>query len=716
MPLQKMQLRPGINKEGTNYSNEGGWYNCDKVRFRSGNPEKIGGWSRYADTQLIGTARSLWNWVDNNNNNWLSIGTNSKFYLENGGSFYDITPVKFPTETAPASKIWYTAGYNPPNTNNCFYTNTGSNIVTVSITGGHNATINNYVTFIGVTGTYAAQLNKEFKISSIINTSQFTIELATNASSTGSTGGTAVYGAFQIDFGQDIYTTGYGWGAGPWGGGTSTGWGVAATTGGIPQQLRLWSVDNYGQDLVFAPRGGYVYYYPLDGRNVTRALPLYLQQTISYPEYSNTPKIANIVMCSAERFLVLMGTQEYGKENDLQTISPLLIRWSDQSNPYLWAPSITNQAGEYKLSHGSYIVQAVQTRQETLVFTDSSLYSMQYQGPPYVFGFNLLMHNISIMSPNSAYTVNGVTYWMGVDKFYMYSGTVETLTCTVKQYVFEDMNIDQGWQYFVGGNSGYNEVWWFYCSKYELDSNGYVILTDGSPTVNTKINKYVIYNYLDNTWYIGNMARSAWIDSGIKPFPIAVDYNKRVLYHENNVDDLSESIATPIKASITSSEFDIEDGQSFGYVWRILPDVNFNASTIANPKVYMSLSPRRNSGNPYQTSASQTITLEIGGFLLQENGGRLLTDTGMVKNITTSIPIQNVGYTAQNLVETINPTAVVSGNDYTYSPVFTIQEFTGQVYTRIRGRQCMFSMGSNDLGVAWQLGAVRLDIRPDGRR
>lgn len=692
MPLQKMQLVPGINKESTAYGSEGTWYDCDKVRFRSGNPEKIGGWTRYSDYQYTGVARNLWNWIDLTNNNWLAIGTTSKFYVENGGTFYDITPIRGAVKTtALGYDLWYTSGFAPTATNNCFTTVSGSKTVTVNLSG-HGAIDGDYVTFYGVTGTYATALNKEFVVTFVSNTS-FTIELAVNATTSGVTGGTTTYAAFQITTGTTVYNSGNGWGAGTWN--SSTAWNtptLGTLSAGVGIQLRIWTIDNFGEDLLYAPRGGDVYYATTFAGTIPRTLSLETQASLNPPfggTYINVPTAANIVMASNEQFIILMGTQQLGDETTPGgNINPLLVRWSDQANPFEWYPSVTNQTGEYTLSHGSTIIQAVQTRQETLIFTDTALYSMQYQGPPYVWGFNLLMDNISIMSPNSAYTVNGVTYWMGVDKFYMYSGTVETLPCTVKQYVFEDMNIEQSWQSFVGGNSGYNEVWWFYCGQYVLDGDGNTFLDlSGNPIKNTQINKYVIYNYLDRTWYVGTMARTAWLDSGLKPFPIAADYNNRILYHENHVDDVSGTSPVAISAYVRSSEFDIEDGQSFGYIWRVLPDVNFNASTVNGAKVYMTLTPRRNSG--YKPGAFKT---------------------------TTSLPVPSAVNHEQNAVETQNPTAVVSGNDYTHAPVFTVQEFTGQVYTRIRARQCIFNVSSTDIGVAWQLGSVRLDVKPSGRR
>lgn len=782
MPLQKMQLIAGINKESTNYGNEGGWYDCDKVRFRSGNPEKIGGWTRYSNNQVIGTARHLWNWVDLDNSNWMGVGTSVKYYAEEGGIFNDITPLRATfdhTSTTP--------------TDNCFTTN-GTTTVSVHIPS-HGAITGDYVTFSGVTATGisaadAAQLNAEFEIT-YVNGNNFTVTLPSVATTSTTGGGVTIVAEFQIINGLDIYVAGSGWGAGSWpvyvsdtltnpftaastgvqvlnihhvghgfvpgstwvyvyinsiasnpcgipkailekahnitvidtnnysinilsltslttnsttasGGSVTlshyvlntpsldrTGWGDASETGSIGQQLRLWTAENYGRALVFAARGGDIYYWDgvesggieHSGAPYSRAQSLYTEALSAYPTTAaNTPSKANAIIASNERFIILFGTESMDGN-----FYSMLVRWSNQNDPFQWTPSITNQSGEYRLSHGSQIMQAVQTRQETLIFTDSALYSMQYQGPPYVWGFQLLMDNISIISPQSAYTVNGVTYWMGIDKFYMYNGTVATLPCTVKQYVFEDMNYSQAFQFFVGGNSGYNEVWWFYCSEYEQDNAGDAIDSDGNkawqtgnaPVPNTKINKYVIYNYLDNVWYIGSMARTAWLDSGLRQYPMAADYNGRILNHENGVDDWSGDSAERIYSYITSSEFDISDGQSFGYIWRILPDINFNASNINNPRAYITLYPRRNSGADYDPTKYTT---------------------------------------AYNPDTAFSPYAITSRDDYSKQPVYTVQQFDGQVYTRVRARQVMFKLQSTGVGVAWQLGAVRLDVKTDGRR
>ena len=734
MPLQKLQFRPGLNREGTDYSNEGGWYDADKVRFRSGFPEKIGGWSRMANAQFLGLARTLWNWVTLAGSNYLGVGTNLKYYVEQGGTYNDITPVTY---------------ISSPALDNCFVVTSGSNLVTV-IDGQYSPSVGDYVTFSGantVTGTNVTNtiLNAEYAVASIVNSAAYriTVSVTANASNTG--GGNTVLAAYQQPIGLNTYTLGTGWGAGPWpvtgittvltdpfttsntsnvvtviqtahgiangeavifsnatatggvsavllntlfypsvvnanaysitvqvnanasvtGGGTviaytesgTHGWGQGFTSG-IGQQLRLWTNDNYGQDLFIAPRGGSIFYWIPTGSTYpnstaggfgTRAQFLSVQSTAAGYDGTRVPTSTfQISASSIQRFVICFGANPYDPNTASTTFDPMLVRWSDQENPYEWVPAVTNQSGEFRLSAGSFIMGARNTRQEILVWTDSAIYSMQYLGPPYVWGFQILMDNISVMSPNSMITINNVTYWMGVDKFYMYSGRVETLPCSLWQYIFEDVNREQAFQVFCGGNESYNEVWWFYCSQ-------------GSNV----INKYVIYNYLERTWAYGTMARTAWLDSGLRQYPMAADYNNRMLFHESAVDDVSGTTPVPINAYIQSSDFDIGDGHNFGFVWRILPDINFNGSNVNNPYVTMRVKPRQNSGAPYGTAD--------------------------------------------------NP-EVISGDNFSTAPVYNVQEFTGQVYTRLRGRQLAFRIESDSLGVAWQLGSPRIDIRNDGRR
>ena len=722
MPLQKLQFRPGVNREGTDYSNEGGWYDCDHIRFRSGFPEKIGGWSRLSNNTFLGDARALWNWVDLNANNYVGVGTNVKYYIEKGGSYNDITPYTNPSGTALAA--------NP------FSTTNGSNIVNVT-DGTNSPSIGDYVVFSGATAVGGLTINGEYAVTGKISSTVYQITAASNATSTATGGGAGVTAYYELATGLDVYTVSNGWGAGQWsptitvtltnpfattntsttvtvtqtahglstgnyvafqgastvggvpaallnitfpitvtgvntytitvqkaatstttGGGTVTvypqygtrGWGAAATVG-IGSQLRLWSNDNYGQNLVIAPRGGAIYYWQAASGISVRAQTLSSLSTSNGYSGSYVPTSTYQVVSSAiQRFVIAFGANPYQAGVPNTTFNPMLVRWSDQNNEYQWVPDVTNQSGEFALTNGSYIMGARATRQEILVWTDSAIYSMQYLGAPYVWGFQVLMDNISIISPNCMVTVNNVTYWMGVDKFYMYSGRVETLPCSIRQYIFDDINYNQSYQIFAGANEGYNEVWWFYVSN---TSNG------------TAIDKYVIYNYLDRVWYYGTMARTAWLETGIQQYPIAADYNGRLLYHESAVDDISGLTPVPIDAYIQSSDFDIGDGHNFGFVWRILPDVNFNGSIVNSPYVTMTVKPRQNSGTPYGTAD--------------------------------------------------NP-QVISGNNYSASRVYNIQQFTGQVYTRLRGRQMAFRIESDSLGVSWQLGSPRIDIRPDGRR
>jgi hypothetical protein len=661
MPLQKLQFRPGINREGTTLANEGGWYAGDKIRFRSGQVEKIGGWvldsgSVSTGGSMVGVIRSLWNWIALNGYNYMGIGTNQKFYVQNGtgGSEYDVTPIRY---VAPAGNTTFTA------------TN-GSSIITVT-DAGHGAQTGDFVTFSGATSlggnVTAAILNAVtgYQIT-YISSSQFTVTVpvTANASDSGN-GGAAVISTFQITSGSAIYTTNPGWGTGGWGGVTtgytSTGWGSPSAAGlGIGTQLRLWSQSNFGQNLLFNPRGGPIYYWVVDAANpnvynvaqVISSTNTNTQNSVAWWHGdADTPLMANFILVSdASRFTVAFGTNDYGSSVQ----NPMLIRWSDQESVLTWTPAVTNQAGSYQLSHGSTIVTAIQSRQEILVFTDAAIYSMQYLGAPYVWGFQLLADNISVMSPNSVAVANNVTYWMGQDKFYMYSGRVETLPCTLREYVFQDINMSQSAQIFAGTNEGFNEIWWFYCSA----NSNYV-------------DRYVIYNHLERIWYYGNLARTAWLDSALRATPAAASYivgsttNSALIYHEQGVNNGETNPPLAISSYIQSSDFDIGDGHNFGFVWRIIPDVSFNGSTSNNPTVNFTVLPRQNPGAAYGTDD--------------------------------------------------NP-AVVSKQNYQNQRTYEVQQFSEYAYVRMRGRQMAFKLTSNQLGTQWQLGTPRLDVKSDGRR
>jgi hypothetical protein len=620
MPLQKILFKPGVNRENTRYTTEGGWYECDKIRFRQGNPEKIGGWTRFSAFSFLGVCRSLWNWITLGGANLLGVGTNLKFYINLGGQYYDITPIRGTPGTI---------------NNNPFVATLGSSVITVTDTA-HGCITGDFVTFSGAVGLggniTAGVLNAEYQVT-VLSVDSYTITVSAVANATdvsGSPGGGAsVVAAYQLNTGPEYEVPLIGWGSGGWGAGP---WGTGASS---PETLQLWNQFNFGEDLIFGPRGGGIYYWDASAGVTVRGVNLRVAGDTDTPLFQN-----KIIVSDASRFTLCFGTNDYGAS----TIDPMLIRWSDQENPFVWTPAITNQAGSIRLSHGSEIVTAIQTRQEIVTFTDQALYSLQYLGPPYVWGTQLLGDNISIAGPNAVALASGVIYWMGVDKFYVYDGRVQTLNCDLRRYVFNDFNQDQSAQVFAGTNEGFNEVWWFYCSA-------------GS----TMVDKYVIYNYLEKVWYYGNLGRTAWLDTGLQPYPIAATYINNIVNHEDGVDDSSTATPVPIAANISSSEFDIGDGHNFGFVWRVLPDLTFGGSASSpTPQVTMTLQALTNSGSGVTASAGQNVT---------------------------------------------------KGSTYVIT-----EEFTGQIYTRVRGRQMIFKMESNQLGTTWQLGAPRIDIRPDGRR
>lgn len=586
MPLQKLQLRPGINKESTTLANEGTWFEMDKVRFRSGFPEKIGGWTLDTGTSnatlappagsFWGVCRSLFNWITLSSYNLLGIGTNLKFYIQNGtgGTFHDVTPLRVTTAAGDVT----------------FAATNGSTTLTVT-DAAHGAQAGDFVTYSGAVSLggviTAAVLNKEYQVVAVTSNNVYTITstVAANASDVGN-GGSATVGAYQITTGSATSTVSVGWGAGGWGGittgYTSTGWGSPAPAGvGFGSQLRLWSQANFGEDLIFNPRGGGLFIWEVNANP-----NIFDRGTLLTT--GDTPDICNFVMVSdSSRFVLCFGVNDYGSAVQ----NPMLIRWSDQEDYTQWTPAITNQAGSFTLSEGSVIITASQARQEILVWTDSALYSMQYLGPPYVWGFQILSDNLSIVSPNATSTVNNITYWMGVDKFYMYSGRVETLYCPLRQYIFNDINISQAFQFFSGTNEGYNEVWWFYCSA-------------GS----TEIDRYVIYNHLEKIWSYGDLDRTAWLDSPLRASPMATGYNGQLIYHESGVDDGTTNPPSPIASFCQSADINIGDGHNYGFGYRMIPDVTFNGSTVNNPSVTFTLRPRQNPGSNYSTSATPTVT------------------------------------------------------------------------------------------------------------
>lgn len=700
MPLQKILPKPGVNRENTRYTTEGGWYECDKIRFRQGTPEKIGGWQRISPSSFVGICRSLWAWVTLSNIKLLGVGTNLKFYIERGGAYNDITPIR--------STVALT---NP------FTASNGSNIITVTDTD-HGCINGDYVTFSGAGITSlggnitAAVLTGEFQIAYVdVNTYTITVSATASGSDTGH-GGTVV-AQYQINTGPAFSVPLTGWGTGLWGYGT---WGFGETA---YDALRIWNQNNFGQDLIYGPRGSELYYWNanngtsssqftvtiaspavitsatltlVDGTAVmfttTGALPTGLSVGTVYYIANSTGSSANLTatyggatitttgtqsgthsisargiplsslagasdvplsqnfmtISDASRFVLVFGTNAIGSTE----MDPMLIRWSDQEDAANWTPSATTQAGDIRLSHGSQIVTAMQVRQEIVVWTDSSLYSLQYLGPPYIWGSQLLGDNISIAGPNATALASGVAFWMGVDKFYMYDGNVKTLRCDLRQFIFEDINKSQFDQVFASTNEGFNEVWWFYCS-----ANSYVV------------DRYVTYNYLEDVWCYGTMGRTAWLDSGLRDYPVAATYNNNLVNHEYGLNDEETGVAAAINAYIVSSQFDIGDGHNFAFIWRMLPDLTFRGSTTSSPVATMYLYGLKNSGSGYNVPAS------VGG-----SNSANITGTAMIP----------------------------------------VEEFTGQVYTRVRGRQLAMKIESNQLDMTWQMGAPRIDIRPDGRR
>ena len=706
MPLKKIIFKSGVNRENTRYTTEGGWYECDKIRFRQGTPEKVGGWYQTSSSTFVGICRALWNWITLGSLNVLAVGTSLKYYIESGGAYYDITPLRYASSSASlnnAFEVFNTlktvtvtwAGSNlstgdvvnisgatvavggvpAADFNNQFtVTRIGTNTfqitvataATSSTTGGgtisislfkyterltnpfqcylnstlitvtdsaHGAITNDFVdftstsTFNGVTITGWYQIN-------VIDINTYTINAATQASANASGQGGTVTAQYQINTGPEFAVPLSGWGSGAWGTGT---WGYGTTA---TQDLRLWSQSNFGENLVFGPRGGGIYYW-VAANSVS---------TIGYNiatiyGATDVPTIQNYIAISdTSRFVFAFGCNDYGSA----TQNPMLIRWSDQESISDWTPSATNQAGSLQLSHGSYIVTAMQVRQEILVWTDSTVYSLQYLGVPAVWGSQLLGDNISIVGQNATALASSVVYWMGRDKFYKYDGSVSTLSCDLRQFVYGNINLSQASQFFASTNEGFNEVWFYYCSE-------------GSTVIDT----YVVYNYLEQIWYYGYLGRTAWLDTGLRNYPIAATYSYNLVYHEYGVDNGTTLPATAIDSYIVSSEFDIDDGHNFGFVWRILPDLTFRGSSSANPSMVMTLYPLQNSGSGYNDPLSE--------------GG--------------------------SAYATVQRTSTV-----------TVEQYTGTIFVRVRGRQMAFKVQNNNIGDQWQLGAPRIDIRKDGRR
>ena len=636
MPLTKLQFKPGVNRETTSYTNEGGWYDVDKVRFRFGMPEKIGGWTKFATNSYLGTARAMHPWVALDNSRLIGIGSSLKYYInQDGGLFNDITPIR---STTAAGDVTFSA------------TN-GSSTITVTDTN-HGCVVNDFMTFSGAAslgGNITADvLNQEYYVVSVVDDNNYTItartagttiaditvdgalvptEVDADGSDTGN-GGSSCVSAYQVSVGLDTTATGAGWGVGTWGRGA---WGSAATTPIVTNTLRIWSHDNFGEDLLMNVRNGGIYYWDRSGGFTTRAVSL-----DSLAGSNSAPTIAKQVLVSdRDRHVIAFGCDT---ELNPGVQDPLAIRFSSQESLTDWETRPDNTAGELRLGSGSEIVTAVETRQQILVYTDESLYAMQYLGPPFTFGINLISEHVTTMGPLSAVAIEDNVFWMGLNEFYVYGGTVQRLPCTVRDFVFDDFNLLQREKVVAATNTAFSEVWWFY------------------PSANSETNdRYVVYNYQQQVWYYGTLARSFWMDRGIFDNPIAAGPNNYLYTQETGFDDDGSAFT----AYIESSQVDIGDGDQFAFIRRMIPDLTFRGSTASSP--------------------SANITIKTRNF----PGGNYLQSTESAVTKTASVPVE---------------------------------QFTNQVHLRLRGRSFAFRIESDDSGVGWRLGSPRLDIRTDGRR
>ena len=630
MPLQKLLFRPGINREGTDYSNEGGWFNSNLVRFRKGLPEKIGGWAKNTTNTFKSTARALHAWVSLAGTKFLGIGATWKYYIKEGANFYDITPLRVTTSAGDVT----------------FSATNGDATITVT-DSSHGAVQNDFVTFSGAASLggliTAAVLNQEYQIATVVNANSYTIEakdtsgatVTANASDSGN-GGSSVVGAYQINVGLDVYIPSTGWGIGTWGSGT---FGSAGTLG-LTNQLRLWSHDNFGEDLIINPRAGGIYYWD------TSAKTLGTDRGVALSDLSGanlTPTVAlQTLVSDVDRHVICFGADPISGSSRTGSIDPLNIAWCDQENITEWEPKSTNTAGSFKLSAGSSIIGAARARQETLVWTDTSLYSMTFVGQPFTFSVNLVNEGVGLVGPNAMINTPKGVFWMDKKGFYTYTGAVQQLPCTVDAHVFDDINDTQTHQIFGFVNKAFDEVGWFYCSSGE-----------------TVIDKYVVYNYEENVWTIGELTRTSWLDEGIFSVPIGTysSSNTGYLYDHETGDDADGSAMTNV--FIESSDFDLGEGDDFSFISKIIPDIKFTGTASTG-------------------SAGQTA----------------------------EVVLKRRNYPGESLT-----TAVTS----------SCTSVTTKIDTRVRGRQAVLRIQSNDddttvTGMSFRVGAMRIAIQPDGRR
>ena len=714
MPLQKLQFRPGINRETTRYMNEGGWYNCDKIRFRFGVPEKMNGWQKYSGVQFLGVCRKLHNWIALDQSNYVALGTHLKLYIEEGSQYYDITPFRAAAASLSSNALKTGAS--------------GSKEITVT-QASHGAVTNDFVTIAGAAtfdGITATQLNTEHQVT-VVDGNTYTFSVASDTATSGNTagGGGSITARFQINTGLDTIVAGVGWGAGQWGGTTSadpattlngalnadtagtggsgtsvvltdassfpssgsivvneieviaytgktsntltgitrgqdgstatagtgvahadgaavrgaaaiTGWGdaasLAATSG---TEARLWSLDNFGEDLIANVRDGAIFYWEKSSGLATRGEAL-----TGRSGADNVPTVARQIMVSdRSRHVIAFACNAQGSSAQ----DPLLIRFSKSENAVDWnITTAATDAGDLIIGSGSQFITALETKREILVWTDVSLHSMQFIGAPNIFGLIQIASGLSIIGPNAVAAVNDQVFWMGENQFYVYDGRTQQIPCTVRDYVFDDINLDQRELITAGLNSGYYEVFWFYPSK---DS--------------TEVDKYVVFNYSEQVWYFGNLSRTAWIDAEVRSYPIAATADGYLYNHEIGNDDGSTSPATAIEAFIESSPLSIESGDQFQLISRIIPDVTFDGSEQSTPTVKFTLQSYDKPGQGSQESVNGTVTKEASA---------------------------------------------------------TVEKYTGDLFLRLRGRGFSVKIENSNTGTQWRLGVPRVDIRPDGRR
>ena len=618
MPLQKLQFRPGIVRDKTDYTNEGGWRDGDKIRFRLGSPETIGGWTRFTSNTFLGTCRDLHSWTALTGANFISAGTNLKLYILDGNDPVDITPVRATTSAGDVT----------------FAATNGSSTITVSDTN-NGVFLNDFVTFSGAVSLggviTAAVLNKEYQVTSVVDANSYTITATAtaNSSDTGNGGGSVV-GAYQINSGLDSAATGSGWSAGTWSRGT---WNSAADVSIPGANLRLWSMDNFGEDLIANVRGGGVYYWDASAGTSSRAVDI---TTLSG---NNQPQVANIVLVSErDRHVIAFGCDPQG---DPGVLDPLTIRFSDQESVTDWAATSTNTAGELRIGTGSEIIAAVQTKQQVIVFTDRSVSSMQFIGAPFTFGVSEVSTNTSIAGQNAAVAFGDAVYWMGDEVFYVYDGNVKTIPCPIEEYIFDNMNLAQKSKVTSGLNSKFNEVWWFYSSG-----------------VSETNDSYVVFNYAENSWYYGSLNRTAWADNALSNLPVAASTDGYLYFHEDGLNDGSTNPPSAISSYIESSVIDIGDGDQFMFVSRVIPDLTFRNST-ATPQATFTVSARDYPGTAFdQTDSGPTVR-------------------------SATVPVE---------------------------------QYTEQLFFRLRGRSIALKVSSSTVGTEWRLGTPRADMRTDGRR